>query len=144
MEYIKVIRNKEELYATSFFEFQLGKFKGKYWAKESLYIDEDPFTLILKILEKSISNIDFYGITIINKDNWRETINVLKNSLPKISQAKNITDLKKIIYLKKYYEDLFLEKFNVMKKLTCKLIESVIIWLEENIIKHQFFTIIGL
>ncbi len=144
MENIKVIRNKEELEGTCYYEFQLGKFENEFWKEGSLYIDENAFQLILKRLEKYILNFNYYGVTVVHKNNWRKIITDFKEILPEIFKTKNYIELNKIVCLDGYYERLYLERFDEMKNLIYKMIEDVIIWLEENIVKYSLFSILGI
>ncbi len=144
MEYIKAISNKEELEGTCYFEFQVGKFDNQFWCSESLYIHEYPFHLIQKRIEKYVLNFDYYGVTVVHKNNWQKILNDFQNILPKISQTQSYTELNKILTLQDYYEKSYSEKFNEIKKLIYKMIEDIIIWLEANSVKHSLFSILGM
>lgn len=78
MEEIKLIKNKNELEGTCYFEFLPGKYNNQCWQDDSVYLDEETFCLIAHIFEKNLLEYDYYSFMEIEKDQWPLIINDLE------------------------------------------------------------------
>ena len=58
--------------STCYFEFQKGKFRNKFWLKDSLYIHADTFDslMLYELLSNSIDDGCYYAPTEVNKADW--------------------------------------------------------------------------
>ena len=79
MKYFLNATERKSQGGTCYFEFQKGKFKNKFWLKNSVYIHDDVLdSLELGLLfSNSIDNFDYFGLTKVNAKEW-DTI--VKNS----------------------------------------------------------------
>lgn len=57
-----------------YFEFQKGKFSGKYWLDSSICLCADIFDSLnlYQVFAKTVPEFDYYGITEIDSENWSQ------------------------------------------------------------------------
>ena len=58
--------------STCYFEFQKGKFRNKFWLKDSLCLHSDTFNSLnlYELFSNSIENFCYYSPTEVNKEQW--------------------------------------------------------------------------
>ena len=61
---------------TCYFEFQKGKFKNKFWLKDSLYLYADTFDslMLYELFSNSIESFFYYAPTEVNKEQWEKLV----------------------------------------------------------------------
>lgn len=77
MKYFVSEEERKASGSTCYFEFQKGKFRKKYWLKDSIFIHADLFDelSLFQLFADSIGAFDYYGPTnIIKKDQWYKII----------------------------------------------------------------------
>lgn len=72
---MKYFVNEEERKAsgsTCYFEFQKGKFRNKFWSKDSLCLHADKFDkfMLSELFSNSIENFSYYAPTEVSKEQW--------------------------------------------------------------------------
>lgn len=120
--------------------------KFEYEYKEYLCLSEAAFGFIEKCIScNSIkyTNFSHWGLTIIDKNEWKNIIKCLYALVAKWENAREIDD---IIMNINIYDDI--KEFNKLnfKKLKNSFIDmctKVITWVEEKIIKYPFVAISG-
>lgn len=65
--------------STCYFEFQNGKFKNKFWLKDSLCLHADVFDelMLYRLFSSSIEDFDYYGVNEVSEEQWNI---ILKNA----------------------------------------------------------------
>ncbi len=129
---------------TCYFEFCIGKFTGKYWMDDSLYLYEDSIELIEALLIDLIPDFDFYSETVLDKSAWKNFISELKKILQKIKAAKNYTELDEAISLDKHVKESYAEKFEEMKNYIHDMLQEIVNWSQTNEGKSPYFSILGI
>ncbi len=56
---MKILNQKGE--GSCYIEFLPGKYKGKCWNKESIYMNEEDFGFVLKCIEEGFPQYDYYS-----------------------------------------------------------------------------------
>ena len=76
MKYFLDEVQRKETGSTCYFEFQKGKFRNKFWQKDSLFLHADTFdSLILcKLFSNSIENFCYYAPTEVSKEQWKKLV----------------------------------------------------------------------
>lgn len=71
---MKYFIHEEEREGTDYFEFQPGVFDEQYWSEDSLDLSAEIFDEfdLDDIIEEVAREFDYYGITIIKKEQWEE------------------------------------------------------------------------
>ena len=67
---------RKESGGTCYFEFQKGKFKNKFWKKDSICLYADVFDKLdlYQLLADSLGEFDYYGVNVVSQDQWRKII----------------------------------------------------------------------
>ena len=67
---------------TCFFEFQKGKFKNKFWLKDSLYLHSDTFDslMLYELFSKSIEEFCYYAPNEVNNEQWNSLVEKSKEN----------------------------------------------------------------
>ncbi|MCR4903339.1 MAG: hypothetical protein K6A23_10825 [Butyrivibrio sp.] len=65
-------KERKDSESTCYMEFQRGEYKDKCWLEDSLNISEGNWNdyELSDLMDKVIPSFDYYGITIINKEDW--------------------------------------------------------------------------
>ncbi len=61
---------------TCYFEFQKGKFRNKFWLKDSLCLHADIFDslMLYELFSDSIENFCYYALNEVNEEEWQNLI----------------------------------------------------------------------
>ena len=75
---------------TCFFEFQKGKFRNKFWLKDSLCLDADIFDSVMlhDLFSNTIEDFDYHGPNDVSKDQWYNIVAKSKEN----EQWKNVIE----------------------------------------------------
>ena len=78
---------------TCYFEFQKGKFRNKCWLKDSLCIHANTFDLLNldELFSNSIVKFNYYGLTVINKEQWENFVIKSKDKKEWLSVIEELT-----------------------------------------------------
>ena len=62
--------------STCYFEFQKGKFRNKFWLKDSLYLHADIFDslMLYELFSNSIEDFCYYAPTEVGKGHWETLV----------------------------------------------------------------------
>ncbi len=76
MKYFLDERQRKASGSTCYFEFQKGKFRNKFWLKDSLYLHVDTFDSLnlCELFSNSIENFYYYAPTEVSKEQWEGVI----------------------------------------------------------------------
>ena len=76
MRYFVYEEDRKASGGTCYFEFQKGKFKNKFWLKDSLCLHADTFdSLILyELFSKSIEEFCCYAPNEVSKEQWKNLV----------------------------------------------------------------------
>lgn len=82
MRYFVDYEEWKSLGETCYFEFQKGKFKNKFWLKDSICIHMDVFEELelYHLFNSSLGTFDYYGPNDINKKQWQIIVNNAKEN----------------------------------------------------------------
>ena len=74
---------------TCYFEFQKGKFRNKFWLKDSLCLHADIFDLLSlnELFSDAIENFCYYAPNEVSKEQWE---NVIEELSPWVEECFNI------------------------------------------------------
>ena len=80
---------RHEISGTIYHEFKMGKYAGKHWNNNSLFLSEDIMEDIQlnKIFEDNIPKYNYFGFTKINKNQWKKIIDSLEKYSAEIQKA---------------------------------------------------------
>ena len=73
MKYFVNEKERKASGGSCYFEFQKGKYRNKYWLKDSICLHADLFDelLLFRLFANSLGTFDYYGPTnVINKEQW--------------------------------------------------------------------------
>ena len=76
MKYILDDVQRNATGSTCYFEFQKGKFRHKFWQKNSLYLHADTFDslMLYELFSDSIEDFYYYGPTEVSKTEWEALV----------------------------------------------------------------------
>ena len=61
---------------TCYFEFQKGKFRNRFWMKDSICLYADLFNELdlYQLFADSLGEFDYYGVNVVSQDQWFKII----------------------------------------------------------------------
>lgn len=79
---MKYFITEEKRKGTCYFEFQKGKFKGKFWLQDSLYLHGDEFDelMLFRLFSESMEEFNYYGTSEVNEKQWEGIIQQSRES----------------------------------------------------------------
>ncbi len=131
------------------FEFLPGKFKGKFWNAGSVCLEEEVFLLISKPFASHVPNLDFFGITDIQRSVWERIIEDLDSLAIRLLKAKNLSELDgALVFYRSVVgystdEEEFQKDFAVNAKAVVTVIGELIAWLREILRTNESISILG-
>ena len=76
MKYFLDEVQRKETGSSCYFEFQTGKFRNKFWLKDSLCLHADTFDslMLYELFSNSIEGFYYYGSTEVSKVQWKKLV----------------------------------------------------------------------
>jgi hypothetical protein len=134
----KLIRDKNELVGTCYFEFLPEKDPEKCWNDNSIFLTEESILVFEDLLYKINKMYDHYSITYYNE----HELNLLKKEI--VTRLNEIKENK--IIAGKHYSKIYYTELNVginkSKDEIIKMLEDLIDWLKSN--EKKELTILGI
>ena len=141
---IELIKNRELLTGTDYFEFQPRIYADQCWKDDSVFMDEEVFTLIEPIFKKNISDYDHYAFMVVCAKTWKSIISDLDETKMRLETItpKEIDKLLGMMFTttKENFNSDFIENVNRTKLLINDLQE----WLTAELLNHQNISILGM
>ena len=76
MKYFISEEKRKESGGTCYFEFQKGKFRNRFWMKDSICLYADLFDELdlYQLFTDSLGEFDYYGVNVVSQDQWFKII----------------------------------------------------------------------
>ena len=80
MKYFLTEAERKQKHGTCYFEFQRGIYQEEHWLSDSLCLHADIFDDLglFKLFSEAIPHFNYYGVTIVTKENWQALIYLSK------------------------------------------------------------------
>ena len=90
MKYFLIEEERKKTGGTCYFEFQKGKFRNKFWQKNSLCLHADTFDALVlyQLFSDVIDKFCYYSENEVNKEQWKKIILKSKEN----EQWKNVIE----------------------------------------------------
>lgn len=75
---IEIIYDISQLKGSCYIEVLPGKYMGKCWNKESIFLTEEDFGFIMPIIKKCYSEFDYYSLNEIKREVWVKILSELE------------------------------------------------------------------
>jgi hypothetical protein len=142
---IRLIRDKAELNGTCYFELLPGKYRGRCWNEESVFLAESVFGFIEPIIARHEPRFDHYAFESVSRETWMRIMDDIEQLAERVRNAKHISELRETIgFLFKTTEKEFSRDFKVNANALAELTGELIIWLQEQLKQHPCVSILGM
>ena len=141
---IKLVTDIEELSGTDYFEFLPREYSGVCWNPDSVFLDEEVFTLIEPIFEKNVPSFDHYAFQLIEAqaiEGIIQDLRTLLTSLPALT-PDTVEEVLSMMFVNS--AENFRSDFEINKIRTIKMIESLVDWLQKVAKDTDRVTILGM
>ncbi len=141
---MQIVYSNKFLIGTNYFELLPGKFEGKHWNDNSVYIHEMDFTLLEPAFHKAFDEFYHFGCHVIHRFDWKLIIDQL-------IQLKELINMDPIEHQKVYIIDYFknsadnlITRYQKHKQEIILLIDELIIWINDTSKQNEYISIIGI
>ena len=144
LEYIKIIHNKSELKGTAYIEFSLGKYQNEHWKEDSIFIYDDMLAMRLafvKYVKDFEDKGDIWGIHEIPKSQWLDVIKEIERFNALLESSIDYADFTS--KTKDYDAYNLKEDYSIASVKHVEMSNDLIKWLNQNLLKHDYITFIG-
>jgi hypothetical protein len=145
MEPLCLIRDKQQLRGTCYFEFLPGKYKGQCWNEGSVFLPEEVFSYLEQVIRRHESRFDHYAFTAIRRPTWEKIIADLERLTAKIGEAEAVSDLESDVGF--FFSDSareFAKDFRVNADRLAALTRDLVAWLQEQLQKEDCVSVLGM
>lgn len=142
---IELIKDVNKLEGTCYFELLPGTFKEKCWNEESVYLIEEDWDYLRPIVEKHIDSYNHYSFMSVDKISWFGIINDLNQLKLNLKTANSLNELSgQIGFFFRDSEKNFENNFTQSKIELTKMIDDLVLWLQETLKHHNKIAVLGI
>jgi hypothetical protein len=142
---IRLIRYLTELSGSCYFEILPGKYGGKCWNQNSVFMTEEVFGYLEPIFERHIPDFDHYAFVEISRDDWMLIIADFNNLLQVLDQAQDIKELVgKLGFIFKDSIERFENHFSSNIIMLAGTVRDLSEWVNEQIKSQDYISVLGI
>lgn len=142
---LRLIENKTELKGTCYFEFLPGPYKGHSWNDNSVFMDEETFTLIEPVFQRRLSDFDHFAFVGVSKSEWHGILIDLKELNRKLSNVRGVGEVEPGLgFLFKQTEATFDEDFSKNVANFAQMIDQFCTWINSRLVEFDMVSILGM
>ncbi|SHF07945.1 hypothetical protein SAMN05444392_10785 [Seinonella peptonophila] len=138
------IDNAEELDENDYIEIKPGKYTGLHWNDGSIFLDEEPFGMLIQSIMKQYPSFEYSSNNDIDHKTWRKIITEFNRILLILKNKPNIQQINSHIGFG--FDDSqtqFAKNLNQNISDMIQLIQSLINWIEKTLENNEFISILG-
>jgi len=146
MERIEIHRAKAELPDTAYFEFLPGPYRGYHWVEGSVYLQEEIFCLIERVLQRHHPGLDHYGQCSIPASEWSSIISDLEQLAKQARSALSLADLREagVGFHRRGIDVEFQQDFGRNAHALADLADGLVHWLRTALASHDVISVLGM
>jgi hypothetical protein len=142
---IQIITDLKYLEGTAYIEILPGLYEDECWNEGSLFLDEESFGFLERIIGRNVPDYNHYAFMEVEKGVWEKTITELASLQTQVRHAKATADFaENVLFYFKNTEADFQEEFEI----NCKQLEGMISefseWISSKLEKEEVITVLGL
>ena len=142
---IQIITDMKHLEGTAYVEILPGPYQDECWNEGSLFLDEESFGFLERVIRRNVPKYDHYAFTKVEKSVWEQIIVELNALLMQVHQASTTSDFAENVYFYfKNTESDFQEEFETNRKQLEGLIGEFCDWVLTKLETEKVITILGL
>jgi hypothetical protein len=142
-EKIRLVHDLTELRGTCYFEILPGRYQGKCWNQNSVFMTEEVFGYLEPIFERRSPDFNHYSFVEITKNDWIIILADFSSLLSILSRAKNIREFESEIEYR-YSVDSFASDFHSNTFDLMILIRDFSDWVVENLNSQEYISVLGI
>jgi hypothetical protein len=145
MDSIEIIRDKASLEGTCYFELLPGKYSGKCWNDNSVFLTEEIWGFIEPVVRRIESRYDHYAFLDVPRSTWLAIVAELRRLSEQVRAASTPEALPSDLgyFWRETKHDLATD-FATNREALTSLFTDVSDWLEEQFREHEFVAILGI
>jgi hypothetical protein len=140
---IQLIQQLSELDGGDFLEIFPGPYKGRAWNEQSVYVEDEAFSLLTPIVLRHAPEFDNCGNTPISKESWIAIIKDLE-ALKRDLASANSVDALNLQFRNATISSDFGSGFEENKRKLTVLIDDLSGWLNRELEKQTIISILGI
>jgi hypothetical protein len=140
---IRLLR-KSELDGTLYLEFAPHPAPRPYWAEDSVYIDDERFTMIAAPFVRHAPQFDPYGVGEVSRDQWLIIIEELQALRNAVAATKNAGELPEDVSQTLLPEEKADDVLPTLVADVTKMIDDFVAWVTEALKTTEVITVIGI
>jgi hypothetical protein len=145
MEPICLIRYKQELRGTCYFEFLPGEYRNECWNEGSVFLAEEVFGLIEPIFARHEPNFDHFSFVGIQRPTWERIISDLEVLVNAARSSEDMANLRGAVgFTFTTSEKQSDRNFRVNADTLANMAEELIDWLREQLRQHECVSVLGM
>ena len=145
MDPIRLIRDKDELQGTCYFEFLPGEYQDQCWNDGSVFLAEDVFGLIEPIVARHEQRFDHHGFVGIRRPVWQPIIADLQRLAERANHAASVADLAGGVgFLFATSQTGFAKRFRSNADALARMSRELAGWLREQLLEYECISVLGI
>jgi hypothetical protein len=142
---IQLIRDKEKLEGTAYFELLPGRYKKKSWNEESVFLDEESFGFVEHIIEEWVEKYNHYSFVEVNEQRWEGIVVQLLSMRNRLHQARTIDELDgNVGFFFADTRERFAQQFDKNRQDLETMLYDLVKWIRQTLKEHERISILGL
>ncbi|HEX7153350.1 MAG TPA: hypothetical protein VF618_17825 [Thermoanaerobaculia bacterium] len=133
------------LRGTCYFELLPGKYRGECWNEGSAYIAEETWGYIEPVIEALEPRYDHYAFVDVPAAKWREIVDELRVLAAKVATAQKVAQLPDGVgFFYRTSRSDFAATFTNNRNALVAFIRELCLWVERQLLKHEFIAVLGI
>jgi hypothetical protein len=142
---IQIITDFKYLEGTAYIEILPGLYEDECWNEGSLFLDEESFGFLERIIGRNVPDYNHYAFMEVEKHAWERIVAELNALLKQVHHAKSTSDFaENVLFYFKNTEADFQEEFETNRKRLEDLISEFNEWISNKLETEEVITILGL
>ena len=145
MDDIRLLR-LDEVTDTQYFQLLPGNYRGgRCWADDSVYIEEEVFGYLEKVIARHVPEFDHFAFTDVPREQWVPLLQDLTQLAGRLDAATGMDDVRgdlEFVFLPS--EERFAADFAANARALAAMVRDVVAWVGEQLKTHNGVAILGI
>lgn len=144
MQRIRLLEDSRQLNGTLYFEFLPGRYAGRCWNEESVFMAEDVFRLIEFAFARHVPGYDHYAFMAIERKTWDAVLPCLEGLSTRARSATSVDGLFCDGSPGKRARDEFGSNFQKNAADLGEVTQALVTWLRRQLTERDVISLLGI
>lgn len=135
----------KQLESTAYVEILPGTHQDECWNEGSLFLDEESFGFLERVIQRNVPAYDHYAFTKVEKCTWEQIVTELSSLLEQVRHTQSTSDFAENVYF--FFKDTeanFQAEFEMNRERLERLMGEFCEWVSSTLEAEKVVTVLGM